>query len=74
MPNSSQTWQLCCLHYYQLLSQSVPWSWTCERDAAFKKAKLLLTSDCVLVHFDPEKDLVVSCDASSYGLGAVFVS
>ena len=41
---------------YQLLSQSVPWSWTCERDAAFKKAKLLLTSDCVLVHFDPEKE------------------
>ena len=56
---------------YQLLSQSVPWSWTCERDAAFKKAKLLLTSDCVLIHFDPEKDLVLSCDASYYGLGAV---
>ena len=45
---------------YQLVSQSVPWSWTCERDAAFKKAKLLLTSDYVLVHFDPT-DWVQSC-------------
>ena len=56
---------------YQLLSESVPWSWTAERDAAFKKAKSLLTSDCVLVHYNPEKDLVISCDASSYGFGAV---
>ena len=56
---------------YQLLSESVPWSWTTERDAAFKQAKSLLTSDCVLVHYDPEKDLMILCNASSYGLGAV---
>ena len=56
---------------YQLLTVSVPWSWTAERDAAFKKAKSLLTSDCVLVHYNPEKDLVILCNASSYGLVAV---
>ena len=56
---------------YQLLSVSVPWSWTAERDAAFKKAKSLLTSDCVLVHYNPEKDLVILYNASSYGLVAV---
>ena len=56
---------------YQLLNSSVPWSWTQERDEAFNKAKTLLTSARVLIHFDPQKDLMVSCDASAYGVGAV---
>ena len=56
---------------YQLLNSSVPWSWTQERDEAFNKAKTLLTSASVLIHFDPQKDLMVSCDASAYGVGAV---
>ena len=56
---------------YQLLNKSIPWAWTSERDTAFNKAKLQLTSDTVLIHFDPKKDLVVSCDASAYGVGAV---
>ena len=31
----------------------------------------MLTSSQLLVHFDPEKDLVLTCDASPYGIGAV---
>ena len=37
----------------------------------FNRAKQWLTSDKLLVHFDPERELVLSCDASPYGIGAV---
>ena len=35
------------------------------------QAKNMLTTDTVLIDFDPLKELLVSCDASSYGIGAV---
>ena len=55
----------------QLLSASKPWKWTEVQERAFQASKqLLLTSD-VLVHYDPNLELVLSCDASSYGVGAV---
>ena len=34
-------------------------------------AKEVLSSEQVLVHFDPNKPIVLSVDASSYGIGAV---
>ena len=38
---------------------------------AFEKAKELLKSAELLVHFDPEKELILASDASDYGVGAV---
>ena len=30
-----------------------------------------MTEDVLLAHYDPEVDLVLSCDATSFGIGAV---
>ena len=56
---------------YQLLQKDARWSWGPPQDKAFETVKALLTSDKVLVHYDPTKELVLACDASPYGVGAV---
>eukprot|EP00731_Ephydatia_muelleri_P014454 Em0008g174a len=56
---------------HQLLRKHEPWHWGQQQERAFAKAKSQLTSTCILTHFDPDKRLVLSCDASPYGLGAV---
>ena len=55
----------------QLLQQGRKWSWGKEQELAFAEAKKQLTSTQVLTHYDPQKPLVLSCDASPYGVGAV---
>ena len=55
----------------RLLQKQRPWIWGREQESAFELAKDSLMSDKLLVHFDPERELLVSCDASPYGLGAV---
>ena len=56
---------------YTLLQKQSPWSWDKSQEDAFKKAKSMLTSSCLLTHYDPTKTLIPACDASPYGLGAV---
>ena len=55
----------------KLLQKEVKWTWGKEQELAFKEAKQQLTSTNVLTHYNPEKTLLLSCDASPYGLGAV---
>ena len=56
---------------YHLLQKGVSWSWDKEQEKAWKQSKSMLQSPQALVHFDSEKDIVLSCDASDYGVAAV---
>ena len=56
---------------YKLLRAEQKWKWSERETAAFQKSKDLLTSSQLLIHFDPQKELILSCDASAYGIGAV---
>ncbi len=67
LPQLSST--LAPLH--KLLRKNEKWLWGAEQQEVFDMSKRLLVSAEVLVHFDPDKDLVLSCDASPYGVGAV---
>lgn len=54
-----------------LLKKDVKFKWTNECEQAFLKIKNELTSDRVLIPYDPDLPLVLECDASPYGLAAV---
>ena len=56
---------------YMLLKKGVKWMWNKAQEDAFIEAKEALQSDALLVHFDPNKPLVLACHASPYGCGAV---
>ena len=51
---------------YRLLEKQNKWNWGPAQDRAFQAAKSQLTSSCLLVHYDPQKEIVLSCDASPY--------
>lgn len=61
--------KLAPLHF--LLCKSVKWSWGKKQRDAFAHAQEQLQSDSLLVHYDPTKPLILACDASPYGVGAV---
>ena len=56
---------------YRLLQKRTRWSWGPDQIKAFVEAKSVLTSQSLLVHYSPDKEILLSCDASPYGVGAV---
>ena len=56
---------------YSLLRKATPWHWGPKQGDAFQKSKHLLLSSQLLVHFDHSKEILLCCDASNYGIGAV---
>ena len=56
---------------YRLLRKDTHWRWKAAEEKAFELSKELLTSSRLLVHFDPSLPLILACDTSDYGMGAV---
>ena len=56
---------------YELQQSSKRWSWEERQDRSFQEAKKLLATSDVLTHYNPRKPLVLSSDASPYGVGEV---
>ena len=54
---------------YALLHKGKQWEWGEEQRRAFTTAKAKLTTSSLVVHYNPAKTLLLSCDAC--GLGAV---
>lgn len=53
-----------------LLRDGQQWAWRKEQDLAFQRSKELITKAPVLVHVDPAKPVILTVDASPYGVGA----
>lgn len=58
---------------YRLLEKNQPWKWSEIEEGAFVNAKSALSSSTVLVHYNPKNPIILKCDASPYGLGAVLM-
>ena len=54
-----------------LLKANVKWQWTQKENDAFEASKRLLCESQTLVHYDSDKPIFLSCDASQYGAGTV---
>ena len=56
---------------YCLLKKDKSWEWTSTHESAFRKIKGLISDSAYLAHYDPNAELVLTCDASPVGIGAV---
>ena len=56
---------------YSLLQKKKKWVWGVPQKRAFQEAKESLMSNRILTHHNPQQELILSCDASLYGLEAV---
>jgi hypothetical protein len=52
----------------QLLKKGVIWTWNDIHTKILKKVKQLIAQPPVLSQFDPNKEIVIQCDASKNGL------
>ncbi|XP_062713135.1 uncharacterized protein K02A2.6-like [Aedes albopictus] len=56
-----------------LLKKDTKFVWNRECQHAFQNIKRVLQSDLLLVHYNPEQEIIVAGDASKTGIGAVIL-
>ena len=56
---------------YDLLRNYTKFQWGKAQDTVFRRSKELMRSSTLLVQYNPELPLLIDCDASPHGLGAV---
>ena len=56
---------------YKLLKHEEPWNWSTPQQKAFQDVKQSLLNSHTLAHYDDTKPIVMACDASPFGVGAV---
>ena len=56
-----------------LVIANVPWTWSQIHEEVFGKIKKLVSEAPVLRYYDPNKSLVIQCDASEKGMGAALL-
>ena len=57
----------------KLTHKDESWSWGTEQADAFSKLKSMITNAPVLAYFNPKLPIVIQCDSSQFGLGAVLL-
>lgn len=56
---------------YNLTKESVQYNWDKKCDVAFKKTKELIVEASGVTYFDPSRPLIITTDASRYGVGSI---
>lgn len=56
---------------YDLTKKNVRFVWSNKCDIAFKRSKELLLGNNLLAYYDPNKEIVLHCDASPYWVGGI---
>ena len=56
---------------HRLLNSKTHWHWGKDHQQAFEQSKSFLKSSRLLFHYDDKKELILACNVSQNGLGAV---
>ena len=56
---------------HSLLRTGQPWKWSPSCEDTFQKSKKALVEAPILAHYDPDLPILLTGDASAYGVGAV---